>query len=233
MAKRINEQTPQRPNSSLRVLYVELNGADTTIEEALRTVDRMRRPAVEAPQPTKRITNTPRSTNGEAAPAQPTLFDDPDSNQPDPATLDSQSESGAEVEPPPETSRRKRGEGDPKDRNAGITPVGDIDFVPNGKPALKTFFAEKAPGSDMDQILVLCHYIQQTLNYPKFGPSHILTGFKHVGKPVPKDLKATIRNMKKRAWLNFTDMESIRLTTEGENRVEHELGKGKSDAGAQ
>lgn len=38
MAKRANEQTPQKPNSSLRVRWVEveLNGSDTSIEEALR-----------------------------------------------------------------------------------------------------------------------------------------------------------------------------------------------------
>jgi hypothetical protein len=53
-----------------------------------------------------------------------------------------------------------------------------------------------------------------------------LSGFKHVGKPVPKDLKQTIRNLKdKKAWLGGTGLDDIRLTTEGDNRVEYELGK--------
>jgi hypothetical protein len=38
MAKRTSEQTLHRPNGNLRVRWVEveLNGSDTTIEEALR-----------------------------------------------------------------------------------------------------------------------------------------------------------------------------------------------------
>jgi len=130
--------------------------------------------------------------------------------------------------------RRKRGDGDPKDRNAGISLVGDIDFVPSGKPSLKDFFGEKNPGSDMDQVLVLCHFLQHTLKYPKFGPGHILSGFRHIGKPVPKDLKGTIRNMRReKVWLNFTDIEHIRLSTEGDNRVEHDLGNNNGEGGAE
>src|SRR5688500_1577800 len=166
MAKRSNEQTSQRPNSSLRVVYVELNGSDTTIEEALRTVERMRRPLADAP-PVKRIVNTPNTGNGQNAPVESTLFDGEDVSQADPADRHSEPEPGSDGEALGDSGRKKRGEGDPKDRNAGIALVGDINFVPSGKASLRTFFAEKAPGSDMDQILVLCHYLQHTLNYPK------------------------------------------------------------------
>ena len=62
----------------------------------------------------------------------------------------------------------------------------------------------------MDQILVLCHFLQHTVQSNQIGPGHILIGFKHVAKPVPKDLKKTIRNMRdKKAWLGFTDIENI------------------------
>jgi hypothetical protein len=107
--------------------------------------------------------------------------------------------------------------------------VPDLDFVPDGKEALKKFFAEKEPRSDMEQVLVLVYYLQHTLAIPAIGPGHILTAFKHVGKPVPVDLRATVRNMKnQKAWLNFTDMEAIRVTTQGDNVVEHELGAEKN-----
>jgi len=83
----------------------------------------------------------------------------------------------------------------------------------------------------MDQILVFCHYMQHTVQCPQIGPSHILSAFKHVNKPVPKDIKQTIRNMKsKKAWLSFSDIDSICVTTEGDNRVEHQLSKGAADA---
>jgi hypothetical protein len=60
----------------------------------------------------------------------------------------------------------------------------------------------------------------------KIGPAHVMTAFKEAGKAIPVDLKQTIRNIKKsRMWLNFTDIEDIRTTTQGDNFVEHEMGK--------
>jgi hypothetical protein len=218
----------------VRWVEVEVNGADTTIEEALRAVERMRRPAIDAPLAPKRIVNSAAAANGESAPPQdPSLFDKVEDVQPEGPSAEPGSD-GADESTAAEALRKKRGDGRPQDRNAGIKLVGDIDFVPTGKQSLKDFFAEKAPASDMDQILVLCHFLQHILDAPQIGPGHILSGFKHVGKPIPKDLKQTVRNMKdKKAWLSFADIENIRLTTEGDNRVEHELGKGSSDDGAQ
>jgi hypothetical protein len=235
VAKRANEHAPQRPNGSLRVrLYeVEVNGADTTIEEALRAIERMRRPVIDAPSAPKRIASSVAPVNGDTAlPDDPTLFDNLDQVQADAPTAEIAPDAANDIAGT-DLARKKRGDGDRKDRNAGIKPVGDINFVPNGKQSLKAFFAAKAPDSDMDQILVLCHFLRHTVQCDQIGPGHILSGFKHVGKPVPKDLKKTIRNMKdKKAWLNFTDIENIGLTTEGDNRVEYELGNGSGDAGA-
>src|ERR1700722_10703990 len=156
MAKRPNEVISQRPNSRLRVLFVELDGADTTIEEALRTVERMRRsPEIVRPLG-QRITS---STN--TVDAQSTLDEltPPDLSQ---TSQDQTDSDDGETEQAPSMlgERQKRGQGPKKDRNAGIELVGNLDFVPKGKPALKTFFAEKAATSDMDQVLVLCHYLQ-------------------------------------------------------------------------
>ena len=111
------------------------------------------------------------------------------------------------------------------DRNAGIAPVANLDFIPQGKKALKAFVVEKAPKSDVDRVLVLSHYLHHTMGLTTFSPGHILTAFRHVGVEVPVDLPATIRNMKKRVLLNFTDSNVITMATEGNNRVEHQLPK--------
>jgi len=213
---------------------VEVNGADTTIEEALRAVERMRRPVIETLPAPKRIANSVSPVNGDnTLPDDPTLFDNVVEVPADAAATEPALDAAGDVAAGTDSSRKKRGEGDRKDRNSGIKLIGDIDFVPNGKQPLKAFFMEKAPDSDMDQILVLCHFLQHTLEVVKIGPGHILSGFKHVCKPVPKDLKQTIRNMKdKKAWLSFTDIENIRLTTEGDNRVQYELGNGDGDGDA-
>ena len=63
--------------------------------------------------------------------------------------------------------------------------------------------------------------MQHILALPAIGPSHILTAFKDVGKPVPVDLRGTIRNMKnQKAWLNFTDWEA-KVTPDGQPTEVH------------
>ena len=227
--KRGREQSGQNPNSRLRVLFVELDGADTTIAEALRTVERMRRPSEILQQPLKRVAGSGTTADGQGPAAEQTTLDLGETAQEHAGNGNGNGNGDAETDVSEASARPKRGQGPKKDRNAGIQLVGDLDLVPNGKPALKGYFAEKAPGSDMDQVLVLCHYFQHVLQLATFGLGHILTGFRHVDEPVPVDLRGTVRHIKNsKAWLSFTDMENIRVTTQGDNRVQHELGKSGS-----
>ena len=220
MAKRGNEDVGV-DKGKIRFLYAEVEGNNQSLQDALKTmVSAMNRPVqlVTAPVRTVQIPSTGLDTHTE----QP-ASDDQAAGEAieDASSLDSIDTAGAPT--------RKRGGGPKIDRNAGIKLVPDLDFVPNGKESLKKFFAEKDPQNDMEQILVLAHYMQHALALPAMGPGHILTAFKHVGKPVPADLRATIRNMKnQKAWLNFTDLEAIRVTTQGDNLVEHELGVDKN-----
>src|SRR6266487_3154160 len=128
MSKRGNEQSSQRPNSQLRVLFVELNGADTTIEEALRTVERMRRPAEILQQPIKRIASSPSAAGGQSPPVESTTSDPLEMAQDQASDADGNGE--AEHAASAASARQKRGQGPKKDRNAGIELVGNLDFVP-------------------------------------------------------------------------------------------------------
>jgi hypothetical protein len=204
----------------IRLLYAEVEGNNQSLQDALKTmVTAMNRP-VQLITAASRI--APNSRTALGAQAEQTASEDQVAAE----TVDEGS--SAESNDTPAVPTRKRG-GPKSDRNAGIKLVPDLDFVPDGKQTLKKFFAEKGPKSDMEQALVLVHYMQHTLALPAVGPSHILTAFKDVGKPVPVDLRGTIRNMKnQKAWLNFTDLEAIRVTTQGDNFVEHELGAEKN-----
>ncbi len=72
----------------------------------------------------------------------------------------------------------------------------------------------------------MLYYMQHVMELPKVGASHVMTAFKEGGKSIPVDLKQTIRNIKSsRMWLNFTEIEELRTTTQGDNFVEHEMGK--------
>jgi hypothetical protein len=235
MARGNNDREQGTEKGKIRVLFIELEGNNQTLQDGLRTVSQMLPRAVEVKIPPKLVQNGIAAAASNARPAEPDLFNQESAA---PEVIDPE-----EVEQPDAgaagSTRKKRGEGTKTERNAGISPVADLDFVPKDKPALKAFFAEKAPATDMEQVLVVGYYLKQTLGLATFGPGHIFAGFKHVNKPIPVDLRQTMRNMKPmvgtrqgKGWLNFTEVESARLTTEGENVVEHELPrKGSRDTG--
>jgi hypothetical protein len=70
--------------------------------------------------------------------------------------------------------------------------------------------------------------MQRFMGLAKIGPAHVMTAFKEAGKAIPADVRQTIRNVKNKIWLNFDDIEDVRTTTQGENVVEHEMGKANS-----
>ena len=102
----------------------------------------------------------------------------------------------------------------------------DLNFRPTGEQALKEFVDEKNPKSDLEVALATVYYMQDVMALPKIGPAHLMTAFKEAGKPIPGDVRQTIRNVKRsKIWLNFDDIEEVRTTTQGDNFVEHEMGK--------
>ncbi|WP_020469616.1 hypothetical protein [Zavarzinella formosa] len=228
MARRGNEQEHSSERGKVRFIIAEVEGNNQTLQELLRAVAPMlARPSQVAIAPKRVVASLEDGAVSAPAPER-TLFDGIDQ-----AT---DAEEGEVIVPQAdstETPRRKRGNGTKSDRNAGINQVPDLDFMPKGKAALKLFFTEKAPSTDMEQILVLSHYLQHVLELSAYGPSHILTAYKHVGKPLPADIRGTIRNMKtKKNWLNFSDISSLRVTTEGDNLVEHEMPRASNGNGA-
>ena len=85
---------------------------------------------------------------------------------------------------------------------------------------------EKRPKNDIETTLATVYYMKHIMDLTKIGPPHVMTAFKEVGKQVPKDVKQTIRNVKKsRMWLNFADIEDVGTTMQGDNYVEYEMGK--------
>jgi|SRR5581483_1853978 len=215
MAKRNSEQDTGAEKAKVRVFFAEVEGSNDSVREALKTmVAAMNRPVQMIPA---------RTSN---ANAQGTLSAQLEST----ASVDEGVENIEEFEDTndetPVTSRKPRGAGPKKDRNAGIELVPNLDFVPDGKPALKAFFAEKAPTNDIENVLVVTYYMEHTMDIDAISPGHIRTALKHVAVSMPIDLKQTIRNMKKdKNWLDFSALDAIRVATEGENYVEHEMGK--------
>ncbi len=220
MAKRFNESESGASRGKIRFIIAEVEGNDQTLQDLVRTMAPLLGRPVQVQIASKRIVATQDAPQATGTQTEPTLFNNDSEDQ----EVGEQTLNDATGESTGPGVRRKRGDGPKVDRNAGIVPVGDLDFVPEGKQSLRAFFGDRSPATDMEQILVLGYYIQNTLGLTGFGPGHILSAFKHVSKPVPVDLKQTMRNIKRdKAWISFTEIDATRLTTEGENEVEHSL----------
>jgi hypothetical protein len=213
MGKRNNELASGTDKAKVRVFFAEVEGDNQSVQEALKTmVSAMSRPV-------RAISE--QKGNGKAA-----LLLQADVEEVEEAIDQVEEVESLDEERASPNARRPRGAGKKIDRNAGLNLVPDLNFRPSGKQALKEFIDEKSPKNDLETVLVTLYYMQQIMGLSKIGPAHVMTAFKEAGKAIPVDLKQTIRNIKKsRMWLNFTDIEDIRTTTQGDNFVEHEMGK--------
>ncbi len=213
MARRNNEPISLMDKAKIRVFFAEVEGNNESVQEALKTMlSAMSRPV--------RVISGQKA-NGSAT----VLLPEVDVEEAEEA-IDQ-----VDVEPPGEESaspsvRKPRGTGKKIDRNAGLTLVPDLNFRPSGKQTLKEFVDGKSPKNDLEAALATVYYMQHSMALPKIGPAHVVTAFKEAGKAIPVDVRQTIRNVKKtKIWLNFSDIEDVRTTTQGDNFVEHEMGK--------
>jgi hypothetical protein len=214
MAKRSNEPISGADKAKVRVFFAELEGNNESVQEALKTmVSAMSRPV--------RVISDQR-VDGKAH----VLLEKADIEE-----VEGPIEQLSEVETSgddttPQSARKPRGTGRRIDRNAGLELVPNLNFRPGGKPALQDFVEEKDPNNDLKMMLVMVYYMQHVMELAKMGPAHVMTAFKEAKKPYPADIRQTIRNVRNsRMWLNFADIEDIRTTTQGDNFVEHEMGK--------
>lgn len=214
MAKRIGDTVLGSDKAKVRVFFAEVEGNNDSVQEALRTmVSAMSRQIrVVSDVSNNRLSSTiiPPERSEEIN----EVFDD---------TSDIVTE-----ETTTESARTPRGSGKKKDRNSGLNLVPDLNFRPNGHKSLKEFVEQKAPKNDIEAALAMVYFMQHRMSVSRIGSNHVLTAFKEVGKPIPADLRQTIRNVKKsKMWLNFADLDDVRTTTQGDNFVEHEMGKGE------
>lgn len=212
MAKRNQDPDPSPDKAKVRIFFAEVEGNNDSIKEALKTmVQAMNRAA---PVPARVVMNS--TAANLAAPAAETGEE--------PAEVFDEAKTDAVADAPAPAPARKRGTGPKRDYNVGIELVPDMDFRPDGKQTLREFFAEKAPKGDMDQTVVVVYYMQHHMGMSAIGFGHIRTAFKDVNKPLPADLRSTVRNMKKqKAWLNWSTPDAMQVTTVGENYVEHDM----------
>jgi len=212
MAKRSNEPILTGDKAKVRVFFAEVEGNNESVQEALKTM-------VSAMNRSVRVSH--QKSNGATA----TLLPQADIDEVAEA-IDEEEEAEALDELTTSNVRKPRGTGKKVDRNAGLSLVPDLNFRLEGKQSLREFVKKKNPKNDLEATLAMVYYMQHMMTLSTIGSSHVMTAFKEVEMPIPVDLRQTIRNVKKsKMWLNFNDLDDIRTTTQGDNFVEHEMGK--------
>src|SRR5262249_52451568 len=102
--------------------------------------------------------------------------------------------------------------------------VKELDMRPVDKQSLKEFYAEKAPDDQQAQFVVIVYYLTRILGLTGIGTNHIYTALKEVNVKVPANIAQIARNAASRkGWLDTADSEDLKVTTMGENFVEHDL----------
>lgn len=99
----------------------------------------------------------------------------------------------------------------------------NLNLNPAGKPSAAQFAAGKSPTNVKEKCVVAAYYLRDVLAVEKVTAQGVLTFFKHLSWPVPADLKNTLQQAGSAGWLDTSDSEDIKITSSGENLVEHDL----------
>lgn len=205
------KQQPKKQSGKgrVRVFFAEFEGDDETIQEGLKTlstaVGKTFQPKVIALPPTQQIGEQDQVEEDDiivdaeiAEDADRTLFDE---------------------EPEDQTAAPR-----PKRKPPTMSIVKDLDLRPEGKQSLRDFYAGKNPGSQEKKVAVCVYYLHKLLELDGITSNHVFSCLKEVKARVPKDLPQIIRNAASRGgWVDSSDAKSIKITTLGENLVEHDL----------
>jgi hypothetical protein len=102
--------------------------------------------------------------------------------------------------------------------------VKDLNLKPKGEEPFDAFAGDKKPASNHEKCAVSVYYLRQKLGLSQVSADHVYTCFKHMKWRVPANLPNALQvTASVRGWLDTSNMEDIKVTTIGENLIEHDL----------
>lgn len=114
----------------------------------------------------------------------------------------------------------------PRKRSAKKTSVTldkSLNLYPNDHPSFIDFANEKEPKTNIPRVVVTVYWLREYGNVDAITPSHIYTCFKAINWPVPLNIPNTLAKAGGENYIDSSKSEDIKLTTHGENYVEHAL----------
>jgi hypothetical protein len=128
-----------------------------------------------------------------------------------------------------ETRKAKKKKGNvkkSKKRKSSNSIVKNLDLNPSNEQTFKDFITEKKPSSNIEKSIACVYYLQHILKKTPITTNHVFTCFKSIGWRVPPDLASILRWVaSQKGWLDTSNTEDIKVTTQGENLIEHDLPK--------
>ena len=122
--------------------------------------------------------------------------------------------------------KKKRKKTGRKPSKPNVTILKGLNLKPSGKKSFSDFTKEKKPSSNREKIIVAIYYLHHELNHSPIDPNAVYTCFKHMGWRVPSNIENELFWLaSQRGWLDTSNKHDIKITTHGENFVEHDLVK--------
>lgn len=104
--------------------------------------------------------------------------------------------------------------------------VTDLNLKPKEKESLIDFYNKFEATSGFDRNLIFVYYLTKINSVDSITVHHIYTCYKDVKEKFPNNLVQSLRDTKNRkGWIDTADTNNIKLTTTGENFLEHDLQK--------
>lgn len=98
-----------------------------------------------------------------------------------------------------------------------------LNLSPQGKQTAVDFAAAKAPSNAKEKCVVAIYYLRETIGLTQVSAQAVFTFFKTVHWAVPANLRNMLQQAGSAGWLDTADSDDIKLTSLGENLIEHDL----------
>ena len=103
--------------------------------------------------------------------------------------------------------------------------IPSLNLRPSGKKSLEEFYAEHPVKSYYEYNLLLVYYLEKVLNEKSININHLYTCYKVLNIKVPNIYQSIADTKKRKGWIDFSNMNDLKVSTVGENYLEHDLKK--------
>lgn len=199
--------------AKVRVFFAEIEGDNETIRDGLRSIAEAVNRTFQPETRVVKVITSSSSVN------QNQLPEEAEEQIIDIESQDAQESTSDEEKPKSKPSRPKK--------SPSYSFIKDLNLRPSGKQSLRDFYAEKNPADQQQILTTVLHYLQHIIELDNVTVNHLYTALKdlsELGVRVPTNIAQRMRDISNRKnWVDSSKTDSLKMTTTGDNFVEHDL----------